>query len=255
MTTVMQRSARLKQSLAESSFDAWINYIPARTRTPRTAWSAITRRAPWWRWRWILRCRGESGRRRLPRRRVCSVLWRHGAFAGPSYRGIEEDEIVAQSRAQTGIGPGPALRVLYARARAISGLFDICCWRWGPAEPKLALYSAAFCLRCRLKTVSAQASRGPGSRQFFYGGRPSRRAFHRAMWLMGRWTSARYAGEADALLARLFAVRCDPDVCVSAARIVKRFGCACAPTAPALRGARSTRTISAAQPRRVSLCV
>ena len=108
MTTVMQRSARLKQSLAESSFDAWIKYYRQDENAPNSVVSyyqkgALVALAL------DLAIRGESGGRRCLDD-VMRWLWRQWRLAGPSYRGIEEDGIVDAVTRATGLDLGRALR-------------------------------------------------------------------------------------------------------------------------------------------------
>ncbi|HWY73074.1 MAG TPA: PDZ domain-containing protein, partial [Burkholderiaceae bacterium] len=108
MTTVMQRSARLKQSLAESSFDAWIKYYRQDENAPNSVLSyyqkgALVALAL------DLAIRHESrGRRSLDD--VMRWLWRQCRLAGSAYQGVAEDGIVDAVAGATGLDLARVLR-------------------------------------------------------------------------------------------------------------------------------------------------
>ena len=108
MSTVTQRSARLKQSLAESSFDAWIKYYRQDENAPNSVVSyyekgSLVALAL------DLAIRHESeGRRSLDD--VMRWLWRQCRSAGPAYQGIGEDGILDAVEQATGLDLARALR-------------------------------------------------------------------------------------------------------------------------------------------------
>ena len=101
MSIVMQRSGRLKQSLAESSFDAWIKYYRQDENAPNSVVSYYQKGAL------VglaldLAIRNDSrGRRSLDD--VMRWLWRRYCSSGPDYRGVDEDEIEAALAQATGL--------------------------------------------------------------------------------------------------------------------------------------------------------
>ena len=108
LTTVMQRSSRLKQSTAESSFDAWIKYYRQDDNAPNSvvnyyqkgsliaAAIDVTIRAR------------SNGRRSLDD--VMRLLWRRYKKAGASYAGIEEGELPEAVEEATGVDAGRLIR-------------------------------------------------------------------------------------------------------------------------------------------------
>ena len=109
MSTVMQRSGRLKQSLAESSFDAWIKYYRQDENSPNSVVNyyqkgALVALAL------DLAIRNQSrGRRSLDD--VMRWLWRQWRLAGPAYQGVDEDGIIDAVTGATGLD---LARVLHA---------------------------------------------------------------------------------------------------------------------------------------------
>ncbi len=101
MSTVMQRSARLKQSLAESSFDAWIKYYRQDENAPNSVVSyyqkgALVALAL------DLAIRHQCGGRRSLDD-VMRWLWRQCRSAGAAYPGIGEDGILDAVAQATGL--------------------------------------------------------------------------------------------------------------------------------------------------------
>ncbi|HTN50527.1 MAG TPA: PDZ domain-containing protein [Burkholderiaceae bacterium] len=100
MSTVLQRSGRLKQSVSESSFDAWIKYYRADENAPNSVVSYYQKGAL------IglaldLVIRAETrGRRSLDD--VMRLMWRQWKRAS-DYRGIEEDEFARVAEEATGL--------------------------------------------------------------------------------------------------------------------------------------------------------
>ena len=108
LTTVTQRSGRLKQTVGESSFDAWIKYYRQDENAPNSVVSyyqkgALVAAAL------DLSIRAESaGRRSLDD--VMRLLWSRFKRAGAGYRGVGEDEIPALVEEATGLRMARALR-------------------------------------------------------------------------------------------------------------------------------------------------
>jgi predicted metalloprotease with PDZ domain len=93
LTTVLQRSGRLKQSVADSSFDAWIKYYRADENAPNSIVSYYQKGAL------IglaldLTLRAET-RGRTSLDDVMRALWRRARDEGGRYAGVSEDELVA----------------------------------------------------------------------------------------------------------------------------------------------------------------
>jgi predicted metalloprotease with PDZ domain len=108
LSTVMQRSARLKQSLAESSFDAWIKYYRQDENAPNSVVSyyqkgALVALAL------DLSIRQESGGRRSLDD-LMRWLWRQWRQAGASYAGVGEEAIVDALAQSTGLDLARAVR-------------------------------------------------------------------------------------------------------------------------------------------------
>jgi predicted metalloprotease with PDZ domain len=108
MSTVMQRSARLKQSLAESSFDAWIKYYRQDENAPNSVVSYY-QKGGLVALALDLAIRHESGGRRSLDD-VMRWLWRQCRSAGAAYRGIGEDGILDAVVQASGLDLARALR-------------------------------------------------------------------------------------------------------------------------------------------------
>jgi predicted metalloprotease with PDZ domain len=120
LTTVMQRSARLKQTLAESSFDAWIKYYRQDENAPNSVVSYYQKGAL------IalaldLSIRHESGGRRSLDD-LMRWLWRQWRAAGAAYEGVGEDAIVDALSQSTGLDLSRTVRA----------------WTEGPRDPDFA---------------------------------------------------------------------------------------------------------------------
>lgn len=126
MTTVMQRSGRLKQSVADSSFDAWIKYYRQDENAPNAVVSYYQKGAL------IalaldLTIRTETrGKRSLDD--VLRILWTRYRDAGESYAGVGDDGIAEAAEAATGL----ALRE------------RLTAWTEGTADPDLGALLAPF---------------------------------------------------------------------------------------------------------------
>jgi predicted metalloprotease with PDZ domain len=108
ITTVLQRSGRLKQSLAESSFDAWIKYYKQDENAPNSLVSYYQKGA--------LVAAGldlsirlqSAGRRSLDD--LMRHLWRHYKREGLNYAGVTEEQIAPAILAATGVDLARTLR-------------------------------------------------------------------------------------------------------------------------------------------------
>jgi len=140
MTTVMQRSARLKKAWRELVRGLDQVLPPGRER-PNSVVSYY-QKGPGPRWRWICD-RGESGGRRCLDD-VMRWLWPQWRLAGPSYRGSRKRNRRCSHAARPGwTWAGPAGM---DRRHARSGLFDVAAGVGIRLEPQLALDSPHFAL-------------------------------------------------------------------------------------------------------------
>ena len=130
LTTVIQRSSRLKQSVADSSFDAWIKYYRQDENAPNSVVSyyqkgsliglAID-----------LSIRTQTkGKRSLDD--VMRLLWKQWKTAGADYRGVAEDQIADAVEQGTGV----------SLAR------DIAEWTEGTRDPDYEALFAPFGVIC-----------------------------------------------------------------------------------------------------------
>ncbi len=130
LTTVMQRPSRLKQSLADSSFDAWIKYYRQDENAPNSVVSYYQKGAL------VglaldLAIRAQTrGARSLDD--VMRLLWRHWKEAGADYRGVAEDGIVAAAEEATGLKLAPLVAE----------------WTEGTRDPDFAALFAPFGIEC-----------------------------------------------------------------------------------------------------------
>jgi len=101
MTTVMQQSGRLKQSLADSSFDAWIKYYRRDENAPNSVVSYYQKGA-------LVALALDLTIRAASRHRkslddVMRLLWRQSVDANAGYTGVAEDGILAAAEEATGL--------------------------------------------------------------------------------------------------------------------------------------------------------
>jgi predicted metalloprotease with PDZ domain len=108
LTTVTQRSGRLKQSTAESSFDAWIKYYRQDENAPNSVVSYYQKGSL------IAAAIDLTIRERTGGRRslddVMRLLWRRFTKSGASYRGVAETELPAAVEEATGLDIGRLIR-------------------------------------------------------------------------------------------------------------------------------------------------
>ena len=100
LTNVLQRPGRLKQSVAESSFDAWIKYYRADENAPNSLVNYYQKGAL------VALALDLTIRARTQGRRslddVMRALWRDYAAAGTRYAGVAEDGMAAAIERATG---------------------------------------------------------------------------------------------------------------------------------------------------------
>ena len=105
MASVLQHGGRRKQSLAESSFDAWIKYYKPDENTPNAVVSYYQKGALVALALDLSIRRETAGRRSLDD--VMRHLWRRYKQAGADYAGVAEDEIADVVLEATGVDAGP----------------------------------------------------------------------------------------------------------------------------------------------------
>jgi predicted metalloprotease with PDZ domain len=196
ITTVMQRSARLKQSLAESSFDAWIKYYRQDENAPNSVVSyyqkgALVALAL------DLAIRHESSARRSLDD-VMRWLWRSFRLAGPDYRGVTEDGIIEAIAQATGLDLARTVRA----------------WTEGTRDPDLAALLQTVGIRLQRKLalesphfallgLTLQAAGGEARVAQVFDGGPAQHAGIAAGDLLVALDGLRVApARLDALLAR-----------------------------------------------------
>jgi predicted metalloprotease with PDZ domain len=133
ITTVTQRSGRLKQSVADSSFDAWIKYYRQDENAPNSVVSyyqkgALVALAL------DLTIRAATGHRKSLDD-VMRHLWRQWVEAGADYAGVSEDGILQAAEAVTGLSLARSLRE----------------WTEGTRDPDFAQLLAPFGIRCETR--------------------------------------------------------------------------------------------------------
>ncbi len=137
MTTVMQRSGRLKQSLGESSFDAWIKYYRQDENAPNSLVSYYQKGALVAAALDLTIRAATRGRRSLDD--VMRLLWKRFKDL-PGYRGVDEDGIVEAAETATGLKLARALRE----------------WTEGTRDPDFAALLAPFGVACERRPALDQ---------------------------------------------------------------------------------------------------
>ncbi len=132
MTTVMQRSGRLKQSLAESSFDAWIKYYRQDENAPNSLVSYYQKGALAALALDLTIRAATRGERSLDD--VMRLLWKRWKDA-PGYRGVDEDEFVEAAETATDLKLARAIRE----------------WTEGTRDPDFAALLSPFGVACERK--------------------------------------------------------------------------------------------------------
>jgi len=131
MTTVLQRSGRLKQSLADSSFDAWIKYYRQDENAPNSVVSYYQKGALIALALDLTIRDATRGRRSLDD--VMRHLWRAWQAAGEDYPGVPEDGIATAAAEATGLDLAPLLAA----------------WTEGTRDPDFARLLAPFGIEFR----------------------------------------------------------------------------------------------------------
>lgn len=137
LTLVLQRSGRRKQSLGDSSFDAWIKYYRQDENAPNSLVSyyrkgALVAAAL------DLTIRAETrGKRSLDD--VMRLLWRQARRAGRDYRGVGENDLPAAVEQASGLRLAPQLAA----------------WTEGTADIDLAPLLARFGVRLQRRAALA----------------------------------------------------------------------------------------------------
>jgi predicted metalloprotease with PDZ domain len=126
MTTVMQRSGRLKQSVAQSSFDAWIKYYRQDENAPNSVVSYYQKGALIGLALDLTVRMSTHGARSLDD--VMRLLWLQWRNSPQSYRGIEEDEFIQIAENATDLKLARAIRA----------------WTEGAHDPDFAALLAPF---------------------------------------------------------------------------------------------------------------
>lgn len=101
ISNVLQRTGRLKQSVAESSFDAWIKYYRADENAPNSIVNYYQKGALVALALDLTIRLQTTGRRSLDD--VMRHLWREYQKAGATYTGVAEDGVIAAAEAATGL--------------------------------------------------------------------------------------------------------------------------------------------------------
>ena len=130
LTLITQRSGRLKQSLADSSFDAWIKYYRQDENAPNSIVSYYQKGA-------LIALALDLTLRMATRGRkslddFMRLLWQRWKDAGDAYTGVAEDVIAAEIAAATGVDVARALRE----------------WTEGTRDPDFAQLFAPFGIAC-----------------------------------------------------------------------------------------------------------
>jgi predicted metalloprotease with PDZ domain len=129
MTTVLQRTGRLKQSLAESSFDAWIKYYRQDENAPNSVVSYYQKGALVAAALDLTIRHATGGDRSLDD--VMRLLWKRYRTAGAAYAGVEEGEVAAAAEEATGLALARHFRE----------------WTEGTRDPDFATLLAPFGVR------------------------------------------------------------------------------------------------------------
>jgi predicted metalloprotease with PDZ domain len=129
LTLVLQRTSRLKQSVADSSFDAWIKYYRQDENAPNSVVSYY-QKGSLVALALDLTLRHET-RGRVSLDDVMRALWKRARDEGREYAGVEEDEIPAVVERASGLALARRLRE----------------WTEGTQDPDFAALLAPFGIR------------------------------------------------------------------------------------------------------------
>lgn len=137
MTTVMQRSGRLKQSLGDSSFDAWIKYYRQDENAPNSLVSYYQKGALVAAALDLTIRAATRGRKSLDD--VMRLLWKRWKDV-PVYPGVDEDGIVEAAETATDLKLARAIRE----------------WTEGTRDPDFAALLAPFGVACERRPALEQ---------------------------------------------------------------------------------------------------
>ncbi len=138
MTTVMQRTGRLKQSLADSSFDAWIKYYRQDDNAPNSVVSYYQKGSLVALALDLTIRTATRGRKSLDD--VMRLLWTRWRNSPEVYPGVEEDEIIEAAETATGLKLARAIRE----------------WTEGTRDPDFAALLAPFGIACERRPALDQ---------------------------------------------------------------------------------------------------
>ncbi|MDQ3214858.1 MAG: PDZ domain-containing protein [Pseudomonadota bacterium] len=130
ITTVTQRSSRLKQSVAESSFDAWIKYYRQDENAPNSVVSYYQKGSL------VALALDLSIRSRTRGKRslddVMRLFWKQWKTAGDNYKGVAEDQLAKAVE----------------EAAGLSMAHEIAAWTESTSDPDYESLFAPFGVRC-----------------------------------------------------------------------------------------------------------
>ncbi len=135
MTTVMQRTSRLKQTLAESSFDAWIKYYRQDENAPNSVVSYYQKGTLVAAALDLTIRRETQGARSLDD--VMRLLWQRCRQSGAAYAGLHEGEVAEAAEEATGLKLARHFRA----------------WTEGTRDPDFAALLAPFGVRCEKRAA------------------------------------------------------------------------------------------------------
>jgi len=138
MTTVMQHSGRLKQSLADSSFDAWIKYYRQDENSPNSVVSYYQKGALVALAIDLTIRSSTKGRKSLDD--VMRLLWTRWRNSPAAYPGVDEDEIIEAAETATSLKLARAIRE----------------WTEGTRDPDFAALLAPFGIICERRAALDQ---------------------------------------------------------------------------------------------------
>ncbi|MEO8188352.1 MAG: PDZ domain-containing protein [Burkholderiaceae bacterium] len=130
VTTVTQRSSRLKQSVADSSFDAWIKYYRQDENAPNSVVSYYQKGSLVGLAIYLSIRARTNGKRSLDD--VMRLLWKQWKTAGADYAGVAEDQVAQAVEVATGL----------SLAREIAE------WTEGTSDPDYEALFAPFGVIC-----------------------------------------------------------------------------------------------------------